>query len=325
MKLRNIITAMILLACSQSATAQDPFYSQAHRSPLSLNPALAGDGQQSAWRVQSNLRSQWWGGGTQPYKTGSLSLEHRIALGDEGNALALSGGFQSEVSNGGILKNNFASFGAAYHNRLDGLGRHSVSVGLLGTYANRLLDPSGATTQTQFGSFGFMRGSVAYDPVMVVKHRYWDVQAGLGYSYRGEQWSGHLGGAVFHAARPEEGAYMTGGYRLARRNVAEGSLGYLNGQGGKWTLRANAQWQGQHRVQQLAVDYRLPIGEDAGQALSFGLGKRLGDAFFPYVQLEWQGLAIGMSYDAVDGAVHRYYNRVNSAELTLAYSFGKKK
>ncbi|WP_132051185.1 PorP/SprF family type IX secretion system membrane protein [Pseudocnuella soli] len=324
MNLRKISTAIILLLIQQSASAQDPFFSQAHRSPLAINPALAGEGQTTSWRLQGNMRSQWWGGSTQPYKTGAVTVEHRIDMSQPGSALTLAGSFQSEVSNGGILKNNYASVGAAYRNALDRAGRHSLSVGLLGTFANRLLDPSGATMQNGFGSFGFMRG-VAHDPVTVQKHRYWDVQTGIGYSYKGAQWSAHLGGALFHAARPEESAYNYGnGYRIPQRKVAEGTMGYINAEGAEWTLRANAQWQGQHEVQQVAVDYRFPIGEEAGRSLTFGLGSRIGDSFFPYVQLEWEKLSVGLSYDAVTGSVRRHYNQVRSAELTLAYGFGKK-
>ena len=325
MKLQKVLFAIILLAGQQSGLwAQDPFYSQPQRAPLALNPALAGEGQTSAWRVQGNIRSQWWGGGTQPYKTSSVTLEHRISLNDAGNALVLAGSFQNEASNGGILKSNYASLGAAYHMALDATGQHRIAAGLLGTYANRLLNIAEATTQTQFGSFGFMRGSTAYDPVAAQKYQYWDVQAGLGYSYTGGQWSWHLGGALFHAAKPQESTTHDDAYELPKRKVVEGTLGYRNRQGGKWMLRSNVQWQGEHAVQQVAVDYQLPIGEEAGRMLLFGAGHRFGDAYFPYVQLDWQGISVGMSYDAITSPVRRFYNKVQSAELTLAYNFGKK-
>jgi type IX secretion system PorP/SprF family membrane protein len=325
MKLLYISSAIILSVCSLAVQAQDPFYSQAHRAPLSLNPALAGEGQTQAFRAQSNLRSQWWGGSVQPYKTGSASLEHKISTGEH-NAITLAAGFQSETSNGGVLKNNFLSAGAAYHLAVDAAGKHTVSVGLLGTYANRMIDLMKATTQSQFGSFGFMRGTTAYDPIVNRTNRYFDVQTGVGYSFAGERVSYHLGGALYHAARPRETAYGGDGYRLARRSVVEANFGYVNDEGGKWSVRANAQSQASHQVQQFAVDYRLPIGGDKdAAALTFGLGMRPRDSYFPYVGLEWQGFAAGLSYDRVTGSIHRYYNQVNSAELTLAYSFGKKK
>lgn len=317
---------LILSLClGLAAAAQDPFFSQAQRAPLSLNPALAGEGQQHATRVQANLRSQWWGGGIQPYKTAAFTLEHKIAAGDN-NYLALAGGFQSEQSNGGVLKNNFVSAGAAYHLSLDAAGNNKVSVGLLGTYANRMLDITKATTQTQFGSFGFMRGTVAYDPIVNRSNKYFDVQAGVGYDHKGDKVDYHVGGALFHAARPRETAYGGEGYRIARRAVAEGSMGIRLEEGSVLSVRANYQSQASHNVIQAAVDYRLQVGDAKDEtALLFGLGVRPRDAFFPYVALEWQGLQVGLSYDRVSGQIHRYYNQVNSAELTLAYGFGKKK
>jgi len=323
MKLQHIFLALLLVSTS-AAKAQDPFFTQAQRAPLSLNPALAGAEQTKPWRIQANMRSQWWGGGTQPYKTGAVTLEHRIQLSETGNALALAASLQNEVSNGGILKNNYISVGAAYHMALDAAGHHRITAGLLGTYANRLLDPSGATTQTQFGSFGFMRGSVPYDPIGAQKYQYWDAHAGLGYTFDNSQWKAHVGGAMFHAPKPQINANQDDAYVLAQRKVVEGSFGFRNQQGGEWTFRSNAQWQGEHAVQQIAADYRLPLGEEEGQALTFGVGHRVGDAYFPYVQLEWQGVALGLSYDAITGSVRRFYNQVQSAELTLAYSFGKK-
>lgn len=316
---------ILSLSLGLAASAQDPFFSQAHRAPLSLNPALAGGGQTTATRVQANLRSQWWGGGIQPYRTAAFTLEHKVAAGDN-NYLALAGSFQSEESNGGVLKNNFLSAGAAYHLSLDADGRNRVSVGLLGTYANRMLDLTKATTQTQFGSFGFMRGTTAFDPVVNTRNRYWDVQAGVGYDHKGDKIDYHVGGALFHAARPRETAYGGDGYRIPRRAVVEGSMGIRLPDNAMLNIRANYQNQASHNVVQASVDYRLPIGEpkDAA-ALLFGLGVRPRDAFFPYVALEWQGLQVGLSYDRVGGQIRRFYNQVNSAELTLAYGFGKTK
>lgn len=178
------------------ASAQDPFFSQAHRAPLSLNPALAGEGQKKATRVQANLRSQWWGGGIQPYKTAAFTLEHKVVTAEH-NFLSLAGGFHSEESNGGILKNNFFMAGTAYHLAVDVAGKNTISVGLLGTYANRMLDPMKATTQTQFGSFGFMRGTTAYDPILNRSNKYFDVQAGMAYSHDGDKFKYHFGAAIF--------------------------------------------------------------------------------------------------------------------------------
>ena len=70
---KSFILGVVLLSSAiislETATAQDPSFSQFFSSPLNINPALTAN-INSEWRGISNFRHQWAGVG-QPYNTGT--------------------------------------------------------------------------------------------------------------------------------------------------------------------------------------------------------------------------------------------------------------
>lgn len=202
------LLSLYLLLCllwQVDIKAQDPHFSQYFTSPMTINPALTGK-EVSDWRAGLNTRSQWWGGAVKPYYTMTASLEKSIPLGsNEQHYWGLGAMVVSDQSNGGLLKNNYFSLSAAYHLGLDGEGKHLLGAGLTGTYANRVLDPGKFQFQSQLGSMGFQRDIPSNDPVNVAKNQYFDVSAGLHYSYNGDRYGLSAGAALFHVATPREG------------------------------------------------------------------------------------------------------------------------
>ncbi len=74
---------------SSMAMAQDPQYSQYYNSPLYLNPAFAGTGDNTRGIV--NFRSQWPGiSSNVPYSTYSVSLDHNIEPYNSGVGLLIT-------------------------------------------------------------------------------------------------------------------------------------------------------------------------------------------------------------------------------------------
>jgi type IX secretion system PorP/SprF family membrane protein len=58
-KIRDICAALVACCFIQSATAQDPIFSQAYLSPVNLNPAATGSGEHDL-RISAIYRRQWW-------------------------------------------------------------------------------------------------------------------------------------------------------------------------------------------------------------------------------------------------------------------------
>ena len=77
-KLKYILFLIIGLSMNyEKVIAQDPVFSQFYSSPMSLNPALAGNGDAN-WRVVANHRSHWIGQGLDPLTTSSVSFDGKL-------------------------------------------------------------------------------------------------------------------------------------------------------------------------------------------------------------------------------------------------------
>ncbi|MBV9988559.1 MAG: PorP/SprF family type IX secretion system membrane protein [Chitinophagaceae bacterium] len=305
------------------AAAQDPHFSQYFNSPMTINPALIGK-DVGDWRLLGVFRSQWWSASVAPYNTTSLSLEKSVHSGSGGKSV-FGFGFSllTDASNSGLLKNNFFTAGAAYNIALDGQGHEHLGVGLEATYANRLVDASKFEFQSQFGSMGFQRSTPSGDPVSISSNKYWDVNMGVRYSKDFRMWGFHLGTAVYHASRPEEGFYSSTKFSVERRvNLQAGARFLLNN---KDEVQASVitDLQGQNTVVTLGGVYKARLSET--QKLNLGLWCRFQDAIYPYVAFETPNLVVGISYDVVNSQIRNSYSSVQSMEISFGWLFGAKR
>lgn len=317
---------IILLAVGKTLRAQDPHFSQYFASPMTVNPALIGSGV-SSWRASAVYRAQWWGGYAEPYTTTSVSLEKSVVANSESKSnLAFGLSMVSDASNAGLLKNNYFSFGGAYHVALDAAGDARLSGGIMATYANRLLDGSKFLFQDQFGSMGFQRTRMSADPVNILSNKYWDVHAGLG--FRKEltpNWGYDLGAAIYHAAKPSEGVYNNYSYSIDTRTTLQAGIhaSFRNNH----SLNGRFIWekQGQHSIYTLGGLYGVSVNDETVKSLDLGLWHRFGDATYPYAGFSGSNWRAGISYDFVVSKIKTVNNSVQSLELSMTWLFGRKK
>lgn len=305
------------------AHAQDPRLGQYFASPMTLNPALIGK-TVTDWRLLSSYRSQWQGQGTQPFTTTGISLEKNISGGSDKNILAIGLLFLSDASNGGLLKNNYLAFGAAYHNALDAEGRHLFGGGLTVNYANRILDAAKFQFQSQFGSGGFQPNVASNDGVVIPKRSYIDVNAGLTYSYRGDRSGLYTGISYFHAAKPKDGAYANTAYQVEPRLGIQAGYQLLIGEQGH-AMNISAIWeqQGEYRQVTTGLLYKITVPESQLKLQSVNLGAwyRFGNTLYPYVGFEAHNWLLGVSYDIMTSKMAT--STLQSFELSFGWQFGK--
>ena len=100
--------------------AQDPVFSQFYSSPLSVNPALAGNGD-ATWRIVGNRRSQWIGEGLEPLTTTSLSFDGKLFKQKDKETNYIGAGilFLQDRGLSGAYKSNSFHFIASSHVSLD--------------------------------------------------------------------------------------------------------------------------------------------------------------------------------------------------------------
>lgn len=314
-----------LLAGGNKLQAQDPHFSQYFSAPLTVNPALTGKGV-ADWRASATFRSQWWGGTTAPFTTSTASLEKQYATGS-GNNSSIGIGFSvlSDVSNAGLLKNNYFNASIAYNIDLSGRGEEQLGIGLGATFANRMLDASKFEFQSQFGSMGFQRSVPSGDPAGVLSEHYFDVNVGVHYSKIGTGSGFGLGAAVYHAGTPQTSVYQNNTYHLSRRFTLHGS--YFLVLPGKNELHFGTvtDIQGSNTVVTAGGTFKMKVKDDTIESFNVGLYKRFRDSFYPYVGLEGKSWLLGISYDFVNADVSNAYNSVQSMDISFSLNFGKKK
>ena len=318
---------LVCICCIQTlnGTAQDPHFSQYFTSPITINPALIGK-EVGDWRAMGTFRSQWWGGAIAPFTTTAASLEKNFRSGTTGKSMfGIGVSLLSDASNSGLLKNNYFSAGIAYNIALDGQGNELLGVGLLGTYANRLLDASKFTFQSQFGSLGFQRSAPSGDPVSVLSNNYWDVSVGLHYSKRYKTGGFNLGLAIFHAGTPKEGVFSNTTYSIDRRVSLQAGMHFNLNNKDEIHFSSIADLQGQNSIYTLGGVYKAKLNTAQLESLNVGLWNRFNDALYPYLALEGKSWLIGISYDVINSEIRNSYNSVQSIEMSLAWLFGAKR
>ena len=107
-KLKYIFLFTVIFCTSRANVyAQDPVFSQFYSSPMSVNPALAGNGNAS-WRIVGNNRSQWIGQGLDPLTTTSISFDGKLFKQRNNESNYIGGGlmFLQDKGLAGAYKTN---------------------------------------------------------------------------------------------------------------------------------------------------------------------------------------------------------------------------
>lgn len=322
--LLHCMSIVLLVFVCTTGKAQDPHFSQYFSSPSSVNPALTGKGVDN-WRAIGTYRAQWWGGTIAPFTTTAVSLEKSFHAGTTGNSnwgLGLS--MLSDASNSGLLKNNFINASIAYNIALSGDGSQQLGIGMTGSFANRMLDASKFTFQSQFGSMGFQRSVSSGDPVNVLSANYFDMNIGAHLSSNKAKGGYALGFAAFHLSSPTQGTYNGSTYKVPMRYNIQGSVFTRMASKDELHFSTLTDIQGNNTIFTLGALYKMHTKDDTIESINLGVWNRFGDSFYPYAGIESKTWLFGISYDVVNSDVRNAYNAVQSIELSFALRFGKK-
>lgn len=312
---------ILLLFAYLHTTAQDPHFSQFFSSPLTLNPAYTGkfDG---TFRVAGNYRSQW-PTINDAFTTATASvdfavLQNRIPEYDTWGVGIMG---LNDQSGNKILSNNFLSLSTAYHKTLDENGYHTLTVGFQGTYANKRLDLTRALFEDQLSPEGFTlaTGEVFNNNNVIVD--YFDVNAGLLYSGSTNGFNNfYLGASRYHISRPKE-SFTGGNYILNSRLTIHGG-GYVP-VGRITTFHGSFIYQHQGGASETvlggAMAFSLSDDEYIESNLYAGLWYRIGDAFIPYVGIEFSGFRLGYSYDVNNSSLSTASRGRGGNEISLIF------
>ncbi|NIG56629.1 PorP/SprF family type IX secretion system membrane protein [Chitinophaga sp. Cy-1792] len=323
---RNLgFSLMIFLLAAlkvQSGYAQvDPHFSQYYMYPMSLNPALTGlmDGD---YRVSAIYRSQW-GSVASPYSTvglsGDMTTNKNINIG--------ANIFNQKAGNGGYNYLNGYVTVAYTGVKFGPEGDQHISFGFQGGLLSRRFDPA----KFQFGQqwlpgTGYDAGIPNGESFQQSKSSVFDAGFGVAYYDATPDKTVSLFGGVsaFHLTQPKDPFLKSGNKEVmpVRYSAHMGARIAMNETvtfvpNGVYSLQGNSQ------EKMLGAYFQLMANETTDVML--GANWRMNDAVSPFAGIYFNGMTIGLSYDATTSQLGKLANaNANSFELSISFT-GKRR
>ena len=154
---------------------------------------------------------------------------------------------------------------------------------------------------------------------------YIEVNGGVHYSYENNNWGMNAGLGIFHASKPDIGAYANTKYTLDARYSAQLSVFKKFKEGDEFHVLGSSQLQGINEIYSVGAIYKLKIpGTHPIDKVRIGAWKRFNDAIYPYFGVESTKWVAGVTYDVIASDLKTYYNSVQSIEVSFAWQFSAK-
>ncbi len=316
----TILLTVLILILQLDTYAQDPVFSQFYSSPLTVNPALAGNGNTN-WRLIINNRNQWIGEGLDPLTSTSISIDGKL-FRQEGNESNYIGGgllFLQDKGLGGIYKANSFHGILSSHISLDENDAHGLSVGLGGTYSNTMIDFAQLTFGQQLSFSGFNRALPTVEPSLSNVKPYFAMFAGINYSYNTENASFDIGASGYRFLKTNRSA-LDDATQLdpPRYNIHADFQTFITN---RLVLNTNGMYVFETGRNTYTVGMNFgQILDDSGEPsiLNTGIWYRGNDAIIPYLGFVYKNFQAGVTYD-INTSSNNASNTLKTFEFSLIF------
>lgn len=319
-----------------SARAQDQHFAQWDKSPMLLNPGLAGMGK-GFNRMNMGYRTQW-GALDKAYSTMAFSYDMPVlssSMGDKNSYVGVGVDFFSDKAGNAKLVTNHFGF------TVSGIlltGKNSmISLGLNTAFEQRSLKSLDNV------SWDNQWNGTAYDPNLSsgetfgnTSHSYLDFSAGFAWKYveknigvsAFDKLTAVAGLAYYHLNRPTYAFYGFEGDKKYGKIVAH-AMGTFGLNDNYITLSPGIYYTHQGPYDNLIVGgiFRYLFRSDTKytgflneKAVGFGLHIRGKDALIPTLLFEIGGIEIGVNYDYTISTLQKANNGVGGFEFSLKWN-----
>lgn len=321
--MKKLLLLPFLFLCA-IAVAQDFTFSQFYEQPLLRNPALAGLFTGDL-RVSMAYRDQW-ASITVPFRTASLSVEHKMPVGSHNDVVTIASQFSVDAAGDIRLKRTQILPAVTFHKSLNGDKDTYLSLGVMGGLVSSQFDASQLKLGDQFVNNSFSSSNPTAQPIVNNSYSYWDLSTGLSFSTVFNTTTRFYAAAgIAHFTRPTIRSITTteAGFISPRLCLNIGSNSSIGDRG---HLVAFADYYSQSGNHQLlgGLLYGMDVEhhEEDEPATSFYIGSfiRWGDALIPVVKMEFNNMTIGISYDINVSRLNVVSNWRGGLELTATYS-----
>lgn len=320
--MKKIYTLLMVLCLHQVCSAQDFTFSQFYEQPLLRNPALAGIFNGDL-RVSTAHRDQW-GSITVPFRTTSLSIEHKMPVGKADDILTI--GAQMSVDGAGDIRLKRTQLLPAvnFHKSLNGERDTYLSLAFMGGPVSSQFDASQLKLGDQYRQDGYNPANGSMQPISNTGYSYWDLSTGLCFSTVFDNQTkfyvaaglSHFTKPVIHSVTSSEASFLSPKLSL--------NIGTNGKAGDRGHLIAFADYYTQNGSHQLlgGVMYGMDLTEyDGEEPAAFYVGSflRWGDAVIPVVKMDFSHISVGISYDVNISKLNVASNWRGGLELTASY------
>ena len=319
------IVLILLLFCANTLIAQDVHLSQFFNTPLLRNPALAGIFTGDL-RVQAVYRNQWQSVGF-PYQTNALSGEYKFAVGNADDFMTL--GATAFYDEAGVMKLKTLQIMPAinFHKSLSGTKSSYLSGGFMAGYVSRQFDGKNLTFDNQYSNGRYNPSAATGENFTGLNRNFLDVALGLSYNTElGENSTVYVGTSLWHFNKPST-SFLSEAITLQPKVQFNAGYKMRVGANVEMTVEANYLKQGAYSetvggaMVRYSLDELINAEETAISQLSVGAGAfvRLNDAVIPYVQISYNHIDVGLSYDVNTSPLKTASQGRGGFELSLTY------
>jgi type IX secretion system PorP/SprF family membrane protein len=315
---------LILVFTENTITqAQDIHLSQYNSSPQNLNPAQTGlfNGD---WRLAGNYRNQWAAIANVPFNTYSFSGDTKIASKSKSGTPAIGFLINSDKSGDSKLKSTQIAISFAYILKLTKDSAHRLSLGIQPGFTNKNFNANSATFDEQFDGSKYNSSLSSGENFPSNSITYIDVGAGAAYYWqKTARKKVNIGVSAFHLNQPSQSFYgsTSDSSKLAVKynfsGIAEIPLGSKFGILPSFLI----QLQGASKETLLGLfgKYYLTSIDQTTTSISLGAFIRSKDAYALMVNMEYQNVTVGVSYDINYSNLAAASNNKGAFELSVIY------
>lgn len=303
--------------------AQDIHLSQFYEAPLLQNPALAGIFT-GDYRVQAVYRNQW-GSVTVPYQTGALSGEARFPVKNSSDFITVALQFTYDDAGTSHLHASEIMPCVNYHKSLSEDHSLYLSLGVMGGWVNRQLDPGKLTFDNQYNpdNGGFDPNAPSGDNMSVYGYHYLDGAVGMSLSTSfGENTHLFIGTSYYHLNKPKVSFYNNSAVLLQPKWEYHAGISSTIGDQYHFIGQFNQLVQGTYSetmIGGLAGIGLLKQGLESNMAVYVGGFLRWKDALIPVVKLDMGNYDLGLSYDINVSKLATASHTIGGFEISLSW------
>ena len=319
---RNLLLLIVLFSCV-AARSQDLTFSQFYEQPLLRNPALAGVFTGDL-RVSMAYRDQW-GSITVPFRTSSLSIEHKIPIGQHNDVVTIGTQMTMDVAGDIHLKRTQVMPVINFHKSLDEEKDTYLSLAFMGGAVSSQFDATQLKMGDQYVGGSFNAANPTAQTFSATGYSYWDLSTGLCFSTAfNKDTRFYIAAGLSHFLKPTIKSLATtsnADFLASRISFNVGVSGTM-GERGRYIGFADYMMQNGNRQALAGALLGLQVTEydnEEAPVVYIGSFIRWGDAVIPVVKMDMSHVSIGISYDVNVSKLNVASNWRGGLEVTASY------